>query len=640
MRSQNIVHSSNKKINVPKWVDMLYIIIVFISATHTSFAQQSSLIDSLKNEFSIENNKEKKIAIGNKLFYKIVHKKKEESKSHIDAMLHFSQKQDYPLGKAISYAGLGFYYRFLPDIDSSRYYYKKSVTILDDLPPTKYHTSTYDDYGVVEGTQGNFPLSINLLNKGVKAAYKLNSGRSIAYLLKRKGSMLTDMGDFEEAITALLEASRALDTLKKPIPKLKGTLLGQISSIEISRGNIKEATKLIKESIIIFEEIDNAEFIAVAYSELGNIEYGEEEYDNALTSFSKSKKAAERAGFNYILGLANNNLAKVYSKKQNLTKALLYIDEGLSITKQFGPLNVLAEGIATKGTLYHDNKEYTKAIAQYTAAIKLADSIKAKELEAQFYKNRSLSLEKNGNPKKALLDFKKHKKLNDSLFNEKSSTQIEKLKIIYDTEKKEKEIALQAKNIAQFEQKQAKARARQWVLAISLGSLLLICGILYYGIRQKIKRTKVESDALKATVHFKEKKLTTHALHLAHKNEVLLHLKKQVQELKNTENHTRKYQNIINNINLDINSDSSWEQFKSYFEDVHKDFNSNVLNTYPEVSPNDLRLMTLLKMNLSSKEIANILNISPEGVKKARYRLRKKLALSTEESLEELVIKI
>ena len=64
------------------------------------------------------------------------------------------------------------------------------------------------------------------------------------------------------------------------------------------------------------------------------------------------------------------------------------------------------------------------------------------------------------------------------------------------------------------------------------------------------------------------------------------------------------------------------------------------MKSYPEVSTNDLRLMSLLKMNLSSKEIANILNISIEGVKKARYRLRKKLNLNTEESLQELVIEL
>ena len=64
------------------------------------------------------------------------------------------------------------------------------------------------------------------------------------------------------------------------------------------------------------------------------------------------------------------------------------------------------------------------------------------------------------------------------------------------------------------------------------------------------------------------------------------------------------------------------------------------MRSYPEVSNNDLRLMSLLKMNLSSKEIANILNISVEGVKKVRYRLRKKLNLNTEESPQELVIEL
>ena len=137
-----------------------------------------------------------------------------------------------------------------------------------------------------------------------------------------------------------------------------------------------------------------------------------------------------------------------------------------------------------------------------------------------------------------------------------------------------------------------------------------------------------------------EKELTTHALHLAHKNEVLLDLKAQLKELKSDSPNSRSYQNVINTINLDINNDSNWEQFRTYFEDVHKDFNANVKRNYPEVSANDLRLMSLLKMNLSTKEIANILNISTEGVKKARYRLRKKLNLTTEDSLQELVIEL
>ena len=175
---------------------------------------------------------------------------------------------------------------------------------------------------------------------------------------------------------------------------------------------------------------------------------------------------------------------------------------------------------------------------------------------------------------------------------------------------------------------------------ISFGLLALAFAIVY-ALRQKMKRNKVEREKLDNSLQFKEKELTTHALHLAHKNEILLDLKSQLKELKSNNNpNSRSYQKVINTINLDINNDSNWDQFRNYFEEVHKDFNSNVMRTYPDVSNNDLRLMSLLKMNLSSKEIANILNISIEGVKKARYRLRKKLNLNTEESLQELVIEL
>ena len=61
-------------------------------------------------------------------------------------------------------------------------------------------------------------------------------------------------------------------------------------------------------------------------------------------------------------------------------------------------------------------------------------------------------------------------------------------------------------------------------------------------------------------------------------------------------------------------------------QQVHKNFESDVKSRYPEVTSNDLRLMSLMRMNLSSKEIASLLNVSQEGVKKARYRLRKKMA--------------
>ena len=155
-----------------------------------------------------------------------------------------------------------------------------------------------------------------------------------------------------------------------------------------------------------------------------------------------------------------------------------------------------------------------------------------------------------------------------------------------------------------------------------------------------MKRNKLVKEKLDAELDFKKKELTTHALHLAKKNELLEGLKQKANELKTSENTTNGYQQLIRTIDFDLKDDNNWENFAHYFQQVHKDFNQNVAKKYPEVTPNELRLISLVKMNLSIKEMANILNISVPGVKKARQRLRKKMDLSTKDSLEMAVLEI
>ena len=117
-------------------------------------------------------------------------------------------------------------------------------------------------------------------------------------------------------------------------------------------------------------------------------------------------------------------------------------------------------------------------------------------------------------------------------------------------------------------------------------------------------------------------------------------MKKKAKEFKVSDKGQSGYQQLIQTINFDLQDDNNWDNFTKYFEQVHKDFNSNVKNKYTNVTSNELRLMALLKMNLTSKEIANILNISQDGIKKARQRLRKKLQLSPQDSLSDRILSI
>ncbi|RYY00234.1 MAG: hypothetical protein EOO53_22325 [Gammaproteobacteria bacterium] len=85
--------------------------------------------------------------------------------------------------------------------------------------------------------------------------------------------------------------------------------------------------------------------------------------------------------------------------------------------------------------------------------------------------------------------------------------------------------------------------------------------------------------------------------------------------------------------------DENWEHFAHHFDKVHTDFLVVLKSRYPNLTPGELKLCAYLRMNLSNKEIAQLVNISTRGVEIARYRLRKKLGLSKETNLFDFLIK-
>jgi tetratricopeptide (TPR) repeat protein len=316
--------------------------------------------------------------------------------------------------------------------------------------------------------------------------------------------------------------------------------------------------------------------------------------------------------------------------------ALTHLKKSIQVYQDMDHATSLNETYGNLGSLYNKLNDPKTAITYLNRSIAISDSINSDHISAKAYLSRSESHSQLGAYKAALDDFMMYNRLNDSIFNTTKSKQIEEMRALFEIEQKEQEIALKEKEIESLEQKAEISNLQR----ILLGAALVLSLLGFYGLRQKIKRNKLERAKIQAELAFKKKELTTHALNLARKNEVLEALKQKAKELKQSETDSKGYAQLIRTINFDLQDDNKWENFSRYFEDVHKDFNGNVKRKYPDVTSNELRLMALLKMNLSSKEIANILNISSDGIKKARQRLRKKMRLSPEDSLETTVMAI
>jgi hypothetical protein len=194
--------------------------------------------------------------------------------------------------------------------------------------------------------------------------------------------------------------------------------------------------------------------------------------------------------------------------------------------------------------------------------------------------------------------------------------------------------------------------------------LVLLLMIRIYYLRRKWKRRellmKQEQEEIKRLKEQAEKQvialnneklqseldhiniqLANNTMAIIEKNELLLEIREELHRQKEELGYrvpAKYYQKIDKLIEKGITSDHDWEIFEKLFDKAHHDFFQRLKNDYPEITTNDLRLCAYLRLNLTSKEIAPLLNITVRGVEERRYRIRKRLQLSSDQNLTEFIL--
>lgn len=160
--------------------------------------------------------------------------------------------------------------------------------------------------------------------------------------------------------------------------------------------------------------------------------------------------------------------------------------------------------------------------------------------------------------------------------------------------------------------------------------------------QSKQELARLQTEKLEAEIQSKNKELASATMHLLNKNGFIDQTKNQLaQIIKKSKNQEVKneLEKVINSIDKNIAEDNDWEQFEIHFDQVHGDFMERFKKVFPSLSPQEIKLTAYLRMNLSTKEIAYLMNISARGVEISRYRLRKKLNLERSENLQEFILK-
>jgi DNA-binding CsgD family transcriptional regulator len=152
---------------------------------------------------------------------------------------------------------------------------------------------------------------------------------------------------------------------------------------------------------------------------------------------------------------------------------------------------------------------------------------------------------------------------------------------------------------------------------------------------------RLQNEKLESELRHMNKELATSTVLILNKNEFISKVKDNLKSMANKSVDTdavRELSRIVHDIEGNLSSDADWEHFQVHFDKVHGDFSRRLRAEYHFLSPQDMKLSAYLRMNLSTKEIAHLLNISVRGVEISRYRLRKKLELDRSLNLQEFIL--
>lgn len=174
--------------------------------------------------------------------------------------------------------------------------------------------------------------------------------------------------------------------------------------------------------------------------------------------------------------------------------------------------------------------------------------------------------------------------------------------------------------------------------------------IKYQKEQQKLLREKtlenekrivqLKNEALQSDIKSKSKQLANNAMALVKKNESLQEIKKELMINKESFQNYYAYKKLLKKVDNSIVLKDEWEVFEYNFNQVHDEFFIKLKQQHPKITPKDLKICAYIKMNLSSKEIAPLLNISVRGVETHRYRLKKKLNLDNDTSVVDYLLNI
>jgi tetratricopeptide (TPR) repeat protein len=544
--------------------------------------------------------------------------------------------------------------------DSLLYYSTLSLNIAETIGDEKGIAESMSIIGVYHWVKGEYPEALKKYVSSKEIYASLDTREGLIGICKMNGNigmMFSRLGEQSIAIKYHLEALKAAEAYGY----IEGIAANynSLGVIYRQRGDFEDALASYKASLASYEKINDFVNVAGIYTNIGRVFQLQGDYETALIYHNKSLHLFDSLNLTRGMIVSYNNIGEYYLLLNKINEAEKYYSWALDLSQTHGFTTIQIRSLAGLGATRNLKKDYKQSIANYTKAIDLAKKHELKQLLLELYKGISKGYMGINRPDSSVYFLENYIALNDSIHGQENESLVAVLKVEFELEKKNADIALLlAEN--------RNSRLSRNLAASIAGSLSVLVGLLVFGFKQKSKKDRkllkqqeelhaarqafsrieienqrIREEELKNEIEYKNRSLTTYTLNLVQKNSMLEEVKGLIQEaLKRPQNSDGELKKMIRLIDFSFSQDKNWDGFKTYFEQVHPDFFKKLKDEYPQLSSTELRMCALIRLSLSIKECASILGISPDSIKVARHRIRKKLGIAVTDNLEDFFMNI
>ncbi|MBD5310665.1 MAG: hypothetical protein HDS13_00665 [Bacteroides sp.] len=452
-------------------------------------------------------------------------------------------------------------------------------------------------------------------------------------------------------------------------------------------GNYFNTYQLLQEAIPIFEKYGDDYFLGNAHLLLGLMYSSIADYDQAVeeinladrhysaygypanriayfkATLSKDEKekvrlykeAVEQGSDDPGMTIqAYEQLATIYNARKESDSAMYYLQLGKSMRAEMVPDNILLKIILNiqEAEVLYSRKEYDKALALLKETEAIAPYYRNEYWEPAIYKYMARIYENKGDNQQAFSYLKKYLNAYERQINTFRGQEVPKAKA-------REAIQRQKVLITNMEQETRNARNRFIIILLVLIAVIILAAAVFLYFQQRIKMKRMENRELRTNleqemiikrlnlenferdIKQKDCEISSSVLLLSNKNDVLQQIRVITKRYSDDGRIPREFVDQVNSLVSDsLKGDDEWSRFKIHFDSVHPDFFTKLKKASDELTENDLRLCAYIKIGMRAKDIASMLSVSPASVNTNRYRIRRKLNLSKEDSLDDYIRKI